>query len=63
MREKVDLPKLFEDLGFIEDFKYPQGFSRLVHPELIIEFLVVEKGSPVRRALSYCHMKTLLRYI
>ena len=36
MKEKIDLPKLFEDLGFIEDCKYPQGFSRLVHPELIM---------------------------
>jgi hypothetical protein len=44
MKEKVDLPKLFEDLGFIEDYKYPQGFVKLVHPELIMEFLVSEKG-------------------
>jgi hypothetical protein len=44
MKEKVDLPKIFEDLGFIEDYKYPQGFVKLVHPELIIEFLVAEKG-------------------
>ena len=44
MKKKVDLPKLFEDLGFIEDYKYPQGFVKLVHPELIMEFLVPEKG-------------------
>ena len=44
LKEKVDLPKLFEDLGFIEEYKYPQGFVKLVHPELIMEFLVAEKG-------------------
>lgn len=42
--EKVDLPKLLEDLGFVEDYKFPQGHVRLVHPELIMEFLVGEKG-------------------
>lgn len=44
MKEEVDLPKLFKDLGFIEDYKYPHGFVKLVHPELIMEFLVAEKG-------------------
>jgi hypothetical protein len=42
--EKVNLPKLLEDLGFIEDYKFPQGYVRLMHPELIMEFLVEEKG-------------------
>ena len=44
IKEKVDLPKLLEDLGFIEDYKFPQGHIRLVHPELIMEFLVEERG-------------------
>jgi hypothetical protein len=44
IKEKVDLPKLLEDLGFIEDYKFPQGHVRLVHPELIMEFLVEERG-------------------
>ena len=34
--EKVDLPRIFEDLGFIEDDKYPQGYVKFVHPELIM---------------------------
>jgi len=41
---KVDLPALFEDLGFISDHSYPEGYIRLIHPELIIEFLVPEIG-------------------
>ena len=44
MKERVDLPKLLEDLGFIEDYKFPQGHVRLMHPELIMEFLVAERG-------------------
>ncbi len=44
IKEKIDLPKLLEDLGFIEDYKFPQGHVRLVHPELIMEFLVEERG-------------------
>ena len=44
VKEKVDLPKLLEDLGFIEDYKFPHGHIRLLHPELILEFLVAERG-------------------
>jgi hypothetical protein len=25
-REKVDLPRLLEDLGFIQDYDYPEGY-------------------------------------
>ena len=43
-RVKVDLVNLFKDLGFVIDFKGPEGHIKLQHPELIIEFLVPEKG-------------------
>jgi len=42
--DKVDLPALLEDLGFILDHSFPEGHARLIHPELIIEFLVPEIG-------------------
>ena len=42
-KEKIDVPELLKDLGFLLDF-HIKGFIRLVHPELIIEFLVPEKG-------------------
>jgi hypothetical protein len=42
--KKADLPLLLEDLGFILDHSFPEGHVRLIHPELIIEFLVPEKG-------------------
>ena len=40
---KVDIPELLKDLGFIIDF-HIKGSIRLIHPELIIEFLVPERG-------------------
>ena len=42
--EKVNLPKMLEDMGFIEEYKYPEGLVKLIHPELIMEFLVHKKG-------------------
>ena len=41
---KVDLPATLEDLGFIPEYSYPEGYVRLIHPELILEFLVAEVG-------------------
>lgn len=35
---------MLEDLGFILEHSFPEGYIRLVHPELIIEFLVPEVG-------------------
>jgi hypothetical protein len=43
-KEKTNLPKLLEDLGFIENINYPEGLVKLIHPELIMEFLVSDKG-------------------
>ena len=42
--EKINLPALLKDLGFIEDYNYPVGLIKLIHPELIMEFLVPERG-------------------
>lgn len=39
----VDVPALLEDMGFLTQF-VDDGHMRLVHPELLIEFLVPEKG-------------------
>lgn len=41
---KVDLPEILKDLGFIIGFKGSKGFIRLENPDLIIEFLVPERG-------------------
>ncbi len=43
LKKKIHLPSLLEEEGFIVTFN-SQGFMRLEHPELIVEFLVPEKG-------------------
>jgi hypothetical protein len=41
---KVDLAGQLGELGFILDFKGRDGYIRFLHPELIVEFLVPERG-------------------
>lgn len=44
IKHEVDIPALLKDLGFIINFQAHAGYVRLEHPELLIEFLVPEKG-------------------
>ena len=44
MVRSVDVPSLLKDLGFIVGFRGEQGAMMLEHPELMIEFLVAERG-------------------
>jgi hypothetical protein len=44
MDRNVDVPTLLKDLGFIVGFRGEQGAMMLEHPELMIEFLVAERG-------------------
>jgi len=41
---KVDLYDLLRDLGFVINFKGQGGWITLQHPDLIIEFLIPERG-------------------
>lgn len=36
---------LLEDLGFIEEYNGSQGYTKISHPDLTVEFLVPERGS------------------
>ncbi len=47
IKTKVDLPNLLKDLGFIVGFYGRKGYIKLEHPELIIEFLVPERGKGI----------------
>ncbi|GBE04717.1 hypothetical protein BMS3Abin10_00333 [bacterium BMS3Abin10] len=47
---EVNLPDLLKDLGFITDHRGEQGYIRLVHPTIFIEFLVPEKGKGSHKA-------------
>lgn len=44
IKTKVDVAELLKELGFIVGFTGSKGFVRLEHPQLIIEFLVPERG-------------------
>jgi len=44
IKANVDVAELLKDLGFIVGFTGSQGYIRLEHPQLIVEFLVPEKG-------------------
>lgn len=44
VKAKVDLAELLKDLGFVIGFQGREGYIRLEHPDLAIEFLVPEKG-------------------
>lgn len=44
IKAKVDVPELLKDLGFVVGFTGSKGYIRLEHPQLIVEFLVPERG-------------------
>ena len=44
IKVRTDIPRLLKDLGFIVGFKGSEGYIQLEHSDLIIEFLVPEKG-------------------
>ncbi|MDO9463803.1 MAG: GSU2403 family nucleotidyltransferase fold protein [bacterium] len=44
IKKYIDIPELLKDLGFVTTFKGSRGYIKLDHPDLILEFLVPEKG-------------------
>ena len=52
IRHEVDVPALLKDLGFVIGFKGTDGYIKLDHPELIIEFLIPEKGKGTAKPVS-----------
>lgn len=44
IRQDVNIPELLKDLGFVTTFKGNKGYIKLDHPDLILEFLVPERG-------------------
>lgn len=44
IRHKVSIPDLLSDLGFVIIYKGNKGYIKLEHPDLLLEFLVLEKG-------------------
>ena len=52
IKTKVDIAELLKDLGFIVGFTGSQGYIRLEHPQLIVEFLVPERGKGLDKPYS-----------
>ena len=44
IKGEADIPEILNDLGFVVQFKGSQGYIKLDHPDLILEFLVPERG-------------------
>ena len=44
IKQSVNIPELLKDLGFVTIFKRNKGYIKLDHPDLILEFLVPERG-------------------
>lgn len=44
IKDKVSVPELLSDLGFVIVHKGSRGYIKLEHPDLLLEFLVIEKG-------------------
>ncbi len=44
IKQEIDVPELLKDLGYITIFSGNRGYLKLNHPDLIVEFLVPEKG-------------------
>lgn len=49
LKREVDIPSLLKDLGYVTIYKGSKGYIKLDHPELILEFLVPEKGKGSNR--------------
>lgn len=66
IKVNVNIPELLKDLGFIIGFRGEKGYIQLEHPQLIIEFLVPEKGKGVDKPVSLPKLNinaTALRFL
>jgi hypothetical protein len=66
IKHEVDIPELLKDLGFVVDFRGDKGYIKLDHPDLILEFLVPEKGKGIDkpyRIPAFSINATALRFL
>ena len=48
----VDIPLLLKDLGFVVDFRGSKGYIKLIHPDLLVEFLTPDRGRGTDKPVS-----------
>lgn len=66
IKHTVNIPELLEDLGFVTIFKGSEGYIKLDHPDLILEFLVPERGKSVDKPFPLSRLgvnATALRFL
>jgi hypothetical protein len=66
IKHTVNIPELLEDLGFVTIFKGSEGYIKLDHPDLILEFLVPERGKGVDKPFPLSKLgvnATALRFL
>jgi hypothetical protein len=47
LKGKINVPDLLKDLGFVVSYQGRRGYMKLTHEDLLLEFLVPEKGRGV----------------
>jgi len=57
IHDMCDVPALIRDLGFVVTFRGQHGLIRLEHPDLMIEFLVPERGKGSDRPVAIPQLK------
>ena len=66
IKVEVDVPELLKDLGFVTIFKGNRGYIKLDHPDLLVEFLVPDKGKGVDKPIPLKKLRinaTALRFL
>lgn len=52
-QQAINIPNILSDLGFTVDFRGSEGYIKLIHPELTLEFLTPEKGRGTDRPVEF----------
>ena len=63
---KIDVPEILKDFDFEEQFSLIGGYTKFVHPDLEIEFLIPEIGRSKNKAVLIRELKVTaqpLRYL
>lgn len=66
IKHSVNIPELLKDLGFVTIFRGSKGYIKLDHPDLILEFLVPERGKGVDKPFPLSKLSvnaTTLRFL
>jgi len=66
IKHEVNVPELLHDLGFVIIYKGSKGYIKLEHPDLLLEFLVPEKGRGIDKPFplpKLCINAVALRFL